>query len=185
MRAISMREFVHRVDAGDRIVSADENWVAFAAENGLPSLTAEAVRGKVLWDFISERTTREFYVILAQKARKSGKMISVPFRCDGPECRRFMRMVILPVRDDGLEFRSVLVREEARRRAALFDPQAPRSDELIPVCAWCKKVKAWDWMEVEQAVEELRLFEETRLPAITHGICPECRAALELKLAEE
>jgi hypothetical protein len=43
------------------------------------------------------------------------------------------------------------------------------------MCGWCKRVAIGDaWMEVEDAVSELRLFERKVLPDISHGICPDC-----------
>jgi hypothetical protein len=182
-RQTPMRQFIYRVDAQDRITFVDVNWLAFAAENGLPALTAEAVAGKVLRDFISDLTSRQFYKIFADKARETGHIIAVPFRCDGPEQRRFMKMFIVPQPDGALEFRSLLEREEARPRVDLFDATVPRTGDFISVCAWCKRVKASDWVEAEAAVQELQLFHLPRLPQISHGICPDCSKAL-LLLAE-
>ncbi|MGO8837194.1 MAG: hypothetical protein ACLQAH_10305 [Limisphaerales bacterium] len=178
-----MQQFIYRVDAQDRITFVDANWLAFAAENGLPALTAEAVTGKVLWDFISDLTSRQFYKIFAGKARETGQIIAVPFRCDGPEQRRFMKMFIVPQPEGALEFRSLLEREEARPGVGLFDANVPRNGDYISVCAWCKRAKASDWVEAEVAVQELRLFHQPRLPQISHGICPDCKKAL-LLLAE-
>jgi hypothetical protein len=175
-----MRQFIYRVDAQDRITFVDANWLAFATENGLPTLTADAVTGKVLWDFISDPTSRQFYKIFAGKARETGDIIAVPFRCDGPAQRRFMKMFIVPQPDGGLEFRSVLEREEARSQVTLFDANVPRNGNFISVCSWCRRTKVSDWMEAEEAVRELQLFNRTRLPQISHGICPDCKKALLL-----
>jgi hypothetical protein len=177
-----MQQFIYRVDAQDRITFVDANWLAFAAKNGLPALTAEAVMGKELWDFISDQTSRQFYKMFAGKARETGHIIAVPFRCDSPTQRRFMKMFIVPQPEGALEFRSLLEREEVRPRVDLFDANAPRSSEYITVCAWCKRAKASAWMEAEEAVQELQLFNRTHLPQISHGICPDCKAAL-LRLA--
>jgi hypothetical protein len=176
-----MREFIYQVDANDRITFVDANWVAFAAENGSPALTAEAVTGKSLWDYLTNLTLRHFYIIFMADVRKTGRGITVPFRCDGPECRRFMKLFILPLADGAVEFRSTLVREEARPKVNLLDPDFPRTEELITMCAWCKKVRASDWMEAEDAVHELKFFDQSRLPQISHGICDDCLRALKLK----
>lgn len=65
-----MREFICRVDAKDRITFVDASWVSFAAENGFPSLTLESVKGRLLWDYISDATSRHFYQVLAKKVRE-------------------------------------------------------------------------------------------------------------------
>jgi hypothetical protein len=64
----------------------------------------------------------------------------------------------------------------------LLDPNFPRTEELLTMCAWCKKVKAVGWVEVEEVVRQRQLFDRPRLPKITHGICPACRTAFESTL---
>jgi hypothetical protein len=177
-----MREFICQVDANDRITFVDASWLAFAAENGLPALTAESVKGTLLWDYISEGETREFYQIFMKKVRASGGTIVVPFRCDGPESRRFMEMSMVSLAAGAVEFRSVLKREEARSKVELLDLHCPRTEKWLTMCAWCKKVDVGEWVEVEEAVRRLGLFDQTRLPRITHGMCLACKQAFETKL---
>jgi hypothetical protein len=177
-----MDEFICRVDADDQITFVDESWMAFARGNGALSFTAGSVLGTSLWDYISEKATLEFYRIFVQKVRATGGTIVVPFRCDGPECRRFMEMSIVGLDAGALEFRSVLLREEARPKVDLLDPDFPRTEAMLIMCAWCKKVNADGWVEAEETVRRLRLFEQARLPRITHGVCPACREVLETKL---
>ena len=177
-----MDEFICRVDAGDKITFVDESWMAFALGNGAPSLAAESVIGTSLWDYISEKATREFYGILMKKVRATGGTIAMPFRCDGPQCRRFMEMFIVSLAAGALEFRSVLKREETRSRMDLLDPDFPRTEEWLTVCAWCKKADVGGWVVVEEAVRRLQLFDQARLPRITHGVCPACKETFETKL---
>jgi len=177
-----MREFICQVDARDKIIFVDANWIVFAAQNGLPSLTLELVKGQSLWDYISDETSRQFYKALARKVRRTGVLVGVPFRCDSPECRRFMKMFILNLAEGALEYRSVLLREEARLKVDLLDPDFPRTREMVTMCAWCKKVHADEWMEAEEAVRVLGLFEQKRLPQITHGVCPACQETFEMEL---
>jgi hypothetical protein len=177
-----MRHFICRINAGDQIEFVDESWVAFAAENGMPWMTLESVRGQSLWHYIPDETSRAFYKVLAEKVRKTGRTLGVPFRCDGPDRRRFMKMFMVNQPDGGLEFHSVLLDEQPRPKVELLDTNFPRSEEMLTMCAWCKKVKAGGWLEVEDAVRELWLFERSRLPQITHGVCPVCQESFELTL---
>ena len=177
-----MREFIYRVDAEDRITFVDASWVAFAGENGLPALTAEFVKGTSLWNYISEGATQDYYRNIIKHVRTTGRTVVVPFRCDGPECRRFMEMSVAGLDAGALEFRSVLIREEARSRVDLFDPDFPRTEQWLTVCAWCKKVDAAGWVEVEEAMRQLGLSNQARLPRITHGMCPACGGKFETKI---
>ena len=62
----------------------------------------------------------------------------------------------------------------------LLDPDFPRTEEFLTMCAWCKKVKAPGWMEAEDAVQRLNFFDRPQLPQITHGICENCVHSLKL-----
>lgn len=179
-----MTEFICRVDARDRIAFVDANWTQFAVENGLAHLTAEEVAGVPLWRYVSDVTTRHFYDILLQRVRRTGRSIAVPFRCDAPDRRRFMCMTILPLADGALEFRSELLREEPRPKVDLLDTAFPRGPNFVEMCSWCKKVKAPDWVEVEEGVARLGVFDEPRLPRVSHGICPDCSRVLRQQLTK-
>jgi hypothetical protein len=171
-----MNKLIYRVNADDEITFVDSNWVAFATENGMCSPIPEAVVGTRLWKHISDPTTRHLYSIFLEKVRKSKQTVILPFRCDSPSVRRYMEMHIVHLSATELEFKSVLVREEPRSEVKLLDPKATRSDKLINMCVWCKRVKASDWREVEDALRELNLFDTTMLPMISHVVCPDCNA---------
>jgi len=78
-------------------------------------------------------------------------------------------------KDENLDLEGRLIRSEKREPVPLFDLQVQRSDEIMVVCSWCKKMKAKDqWVEVETGVERLGLFNHSLLPQISHGLCESC-----------
>lgn len=178
-----MPEFICRVNEEDQIVFVDESWMRFASENGLAFLTVEKILGVPLLDFISDVTTRHLYRVLMHTVRRTGQEISFPFRCDAPDRRRFMRMTIRSLPTKEIEFRSEIVREEIRAKVNLFDPSIPRRSDFVVMCSWCKKIKAPDWVEVEEGVARLKLFDSDRLPRVSHGICPTCERGMELQIS--
>lgn len=179
----NLRTYVYRIDAGNRIIDVDADWVAFARENGQPQLTPAAVTGRPLLDFVADKETRHLYELLLQKVRRTRRPVSIPFRCDSPEIRRFMELRILPLRESEIEFTGVLLRQELRDRAVLLDESARRPESTLAICSWCKRVRvAEQWLEVEDAVARLNLFDSERLPQLTHGICPDCQAMVLAKL---
>jgi hypothetical protein len=171
-----MKQFVYRVDAQDRIQFVDANWLAFAVENGTNSLTQEAVTGSSLWTHISDVSTRHLYRTIMNRVRSTGRPMTLPFRCDLPERRRYMALGILRGAEMALEFRSYLLREESTQRVSLLDAGLPHTTDLLRMCSWCKKVDVKDgsWQEPDIAVRLLRLFEASKLPLITHVSCPVC-----------
>jgi hypothetical protein len=171
---------VHRIDADDTIVLVDEAWRRFARANGAPSLAGSA-EGRSLWDFVAGFEVRELHRILLQRVRSDGRVVEFAFRCDSPTLRRHLRMTIVALPGGHVEFRSRTLREEPRAAVPLLDAGATRTGEWLTMCSWCKRVKLDDWVEAEDAVDELGLFEQTTLPSISHGACPACL----VKLLEE
>ncbi len=170
------RRFVHEVDSDDRIRSVNADWEAFARENGAPELTAATVVGRPLLDFITGDELQQLHLMLMLRVRVSTEPVDLPFRCDGPRQRRWMRLRISPLADGGLRFEGRIERRAFRDAVPLFDRDAPHSlEEFVTVCSWCKRMLVGEeWVEVEVAVERLALFEREPMPGLTHGICSSC-----------
>lgn len=139
--------------------------------------------GRPIWEFMGGEEVRHLFRILFSRVREEGRSIRVPFRCDAPEARRWQSLEFKPAAepDGGID---VLVRnlhEEARSPVRILDPGADRSEETLVMCAWCRRarVDGDDWVEIEVAAERLGLFDVERAPAISHGICPDCRTLVE------
>ncbi|MGC8827572.1 MAG: PAS domain-containing protein, partial [Anaerolineae bacterium] len=170
------RLFVYQIDAGDVITTVNDAWDEFALENEAPHLTGQGVIGRSLWDFIAGEETRHLYRILFQRVREGKRPISIPFRCDAPDCRRYMEMQMIPDNAGGITFANRVLRVERRPAVRLLEQGAPRSPDFVTMCGWCKRVRLPDdrWVEVEEAIRVLHLFDERAVPQISHGICPEC-----------
>ena len=84
----------------------------------------------------------------------------------------------ITARESGhVAFKVMLVESQPREAVELLRVGRAQSDALIRMCGWCKRVPLPGdrWVEVEQALDVLHLFEASGpLPAISHGICPEC-----------
>lgn len=173
---VDMRTFTHRVDSDDIITEVNTEWLAFAVENGTPALDRDAVVGSLLWDHIRDKETRHVFRVILQRVRSAHNKVTIPFRCDSPGLCRFMEMDITASGEGGVEFNCRVLRTVARKPMMLLDNEAPRTDEFMTMCSWCKQVKVGTdvWIEVEDAVEKLDLFDSSHLPQVTHGICPAC-----------
>jgi len=175
------RRFAHRIDADDRIVHVNDEWVEFAIENDAPHLDRGNVLGRKLWSYVNEPTTRHLYQVLVRRVRDSGETATVPYRCDAPDRRRELRMEI-SLREDGeVEFASRIVSAEPREPVAVLDFRAPRGGGHVRMCSWCKAVKTPEgWVDTESAVARLGLLQGPTLPPLTHGICDDCREKLAI-----
>jgi hypothetical protein len=173
--AEAVERVTYRINDRDHIEFVSDAWVPFATANGAPELVA--VVGRSLWDFVSEMTTRQIYQDLIARVR-TGRTASFPYRCDAPERRRFMHMMVRPAGRRGVEFDSVTLRIEERRPIAV-SRTADSAHRLLRVCSWCKRVDVHGtWHEIEAAVELLGVFAAGAPPALTHAICSDCQARM-------
>lgn len=171
------QRFIYRVDRSNVISFVNDAWLVFAQENKATQLNSDAVLNKSLWSFVAGLETQHLYSVMLKKVRTDQTPIKVPFRCDAPECRRYMELKIFPLPHRGLEFRSRIIKVEPRDTVNILDATIPRSSDLIRMCSWCKKVYTGEllgWLEVEKATQVLDLFSAVKLPRITHGMCPDC-----------
>jgi hypothetical protein len=169
----------YQIDKDNRLTFVNEKWSVFAADNMAAHLTKTFVINKSIFAFISDKTSRHLYKMFVEQVRKDQVILRFPFRCDAPDRRRFMEMEMSPSINRAICFRSCILKEELREPVALLYAGVTRSNKLVKICSWCKKVELdhSEWAEVEDAVARLGLFNEDELPSLTHGMCPSCHEA--------
>jgi hypothetical protein len=177
--------YVYKIDEDDRIVYVSDNWLTFALENeGIDRCAPSFVLGKLLWHFISDGETRHLYKVLLQKVRSQQSPVTIPINCDSPDLRRWIEITILPLPDKAVEFRSEIIRTEPRDPVDLLSTTVDRSEEFIKICSFCKKIAISnnEWVDTDKAIEGLDLFESSKLPQLTHGVCPACHKSVIAEL---
>ncbi|MDO9532383.1 MAG: hypothetical protein Q7O12_09645 [Deltaproteobacteria bacterium] len=181
------RSFIWIIDNADKIVHVNDNWLAFARENRAPQLMASLVLDQPIWRFIQGKETSYLYQQIFSRVRAGVSPVKFPFRCDSPDCRRFMEMELALLPGDAIQFTAHMLREEWRDPVDLLDASRDRSGEFLKICSWCKKIiiPGRSWGEIEAAIAALDLFGHHSMPQMTHTICDSCRGALSLELSEE
>ncbi len=166
----------YRINARDLLINVSGDWERFALENAAPQLVANQVLGRSLWEFIFDAETRMLYKALLAKVRTGKSPFNVEFRCDASHLRRYIRLTMLPLSKDRVNFVGTVLKVEPRDSIGLLDPDISRSDDLLTICSWCKSVLLPDgrYTEVEEAVDNLGLYQRDAQPALSHGICPAC-----------
>lgn len=166
------------LDADDRLDAVDQEFREFAIENGAPELASGAILGKPIRSFISDESAIEIWTLLLARARE-GSRVSVPIRCDAPATRRRLRLDLSAGADRRVRVRSTTQSEEDRPPVPLLDAARPRGDRTLRCCSWCKRWRLPEgaWVEAEDLVAALHLFEQAVLPGVSHGICEECEAS--------
>ena len=169
----------YAIDEQDRLVRVDEGYYRFAAENGWAE--AATSLGRSLWDYVAGEDLRKVQRLLLRRVRDEVGSVELPFRCDSPGVRREMDIRIAAGRGGRAVLFSARLRAEEEREEPmpLLDPEAPRGEELLVMCGWCDRFEVeGEWVEVEEAARRLDLFDRSELPALSHGICPECNDLL-------
>jgi hypothetical protein len=167
----------YRLDAEGTIVECGGSWDGFAIENGASRLRADHVVGRAVWDFITGTETRQLWREVFGVARARGRVF-VPFRCDSPTVRRRLEMAVEVEPGGGLSIATAVLRVEPRAPEAWLSPDGQRTVGMVTSCSWCRRFLVGDeWLEVEVAVARSGLLED-EMPAITHGVCPDCEAGL-------
>jgi hypothetical protein len=166
----------YRVDEADLLVSVDDIWLAFAAENGAAELDEASVLGRPLWEFVAGDETRRLYSEMHTRVRQKKTPVVLPFRCDSPSLRRHMQLTISAWDADQLTYESVLLRVEPQRPLGIFDSMRPRSNSILTVCSCCKRalLEPAGWLDVEEVSTKLRLFETQKVPDLRYAVCPNC-----------
>ena len=181
------RRFIWTIDEADKIVHVNDDWLAFAGENTAPQLTASVVLNQPIWRFIQGQETSYLYRQIFSRVRAGVSPVTFPFRCDSPDCRRFMEMKLSLLPGGAIEFISHILREEWRDPVDLLDNSRDQSGEFLKVCSWCKKINipGQGWGEIEAAIAPLDLFGHHTTPRMTHTICDACHDAVKLELERE
>jgi hypothetical protein len=176
---MSTQALSYAIDQQDHLIKVDEGFYGFAEENGWDD--AGTCLGRPLWSFVAGEDLRKVQRLLLRRIRDEVGDVELPFRCDGPEVRREMEIRIKAGRGGRAVLFSATVRAEEERDEPqpLLDPAVPRGPETLAMCGWCDRFEVeGEWVEVEEAVRRLELFDRPELPSLSHGICPDCNDLL-------
>ena len=175
--------FKYGIDGNDILLEVSENWQSFSDRNsGGEACLPRNIIGSSLWHHISEWETKQLYQTILERVRRNNRRASFPFRCDSSDERRFLTLLVIPMKSNYVNFESRILRTELREPLALLSGDVERSQELLRICSMCKKIAVsnTEWVEVESAVQTLGLFDRAAMPQFTHGVCQPCfDAAME------
>jgi hypothetical protein len=168
----------YRIDDKDIITGYSDNLLSFARDNDWSSeIKPEEVIGHSIFEFIDGLETRYLYKQLFKKVREENRIIGpIPFRCDSPTERRLLELTLYPLPNDHINITSILVKSEPREEVRTLKIEVPRSEKIVTICSMCKKIAlpSGRWVEIEEGLASLGIFEEEEVPQLSHGLCPEC-----------
>lgn len=183
---LAQTDVVYTVNRSDTLVSVNEAWVVFAAENDGGRLLPRVILGRSLWDFIDDAASKHLYRQLCSRVRAGIGPVRFSLRCDSPGMRRLLEMTIAAEPAGGLTFVVRPVRVERRTPVLLLDTGMSRSTAHLAMCSWCQRIRVEGgaWLEIEEALPRLALFQQALLPRISHGMCEDCLSAMTAVLVD-
>lgn len=174
-----MNPIEYKIDTENNIIFVNEEWDRFALNNFGEEIISNKILGKNLLDFIMNITIKQIYLDIINQARK-GNVISINYRCDAPNCKRLLKMTVKSEDENIVKFISEVQEIVPQNYLNILDPKAIRSNEFIPMCSWCKKIRMGsEWEELEQAINKYGLLTQTKIPSLTHTICQDCYEQLK------
>lgn len=178
---MAIEEVHYVIDRADFLMGVNAGWVHFALQNAADKSVASPPSNARIWDYIAGESVRALYRSLVTKVRSKGSPCEVSFRCDAPTLRRTFRMRITTEDGAKVAFQNSIIAEEKRAAIRLFDAYAPRNASLLEICSMCHAIQTEKrgWQPLERMVEHLKLLEAERVPAMSHGLCSECREKVE------
>jgi hypothetical protein len=176
---VPLGRFTVWLDQTDRVIAVPGNWAVHGARIGSPDLDREQVLGRPVGWFVQDLTTRECFRMLFERIRREGRSARVVTRCDSPTQQRAMQIRFVPMSAGALECSWSLFLDTAASEIPLQQRYGFEDGEFIRMCSWCRQVHLHGrWQALESVAAEIGLLGHDELPAITHGICPRCAAAL-------
>jgi hypothetical protein len=171
----------YQINGRDEIISVNDEWCRYASDHGWEGISPDKVLHRPIYNYITDSTTSSLYQTLFKRVR-GGSSVRYQFNCESISHRRIMEMSVKSIGDGGgLEMKARMLRKQARKQAPNIQPcesaNNPTEEEFLRACGWCSRIDLEGfWHEVEDAVARLGMFEFSRLPKLTHGICKECFA---------
>ncbi len=159
---------IYWIDGADRIIRVNEAWDAFARANGGASVVGAGIIGQSLWRYLSGDPIRMWMDAVLGLARISRGPVTRAYRCDCPEKKRFMRMVVVPEQGGVLRLEHHLLGEEPRE-PVYFVPWSGQGQRPLLRCSLCGRIQhCGQWIEpVPQA---------TGPYGVIYTVCPECHS---------
>ena len=183
------------VDSDNIIRKVDDRWdQAMNSDSWSERASANGIVGKPLSDFICDDVTRMYVVTMIESVRVIPHTSFRPYRCDTPDTKRFMQMIITPEDNGWIRVSHELLRLEPITEPVAFVTNMNRSRSEHPVstrntiskiryvrCSICNRLRnigdhANEWHEADSFTKH----ESAGIPVtVIYGVCPDCLNTLK------
>lgn len=162
------------------IIDVNQAWDCFAQENDSPAATRNGVSGKSIFDLVSGKITKQYWRVMLERAWLSAQPLSMDYRCDSPDTKRWMRMELCRMEDGNMRIIHTLLASEKRLPKIHFRLAQQRSRDTHVCCSMCNRIKAGEqWCEAESLFpSERKIGGEAKFLPVIYGLCADCGKAV-------
>lgn len=181
------------LDSKNIICKVDDTWdTHMDSSSWAERASSDTIIGKHLFDFVCDDVTRMYIATMIESVRVIPRTIVRPYRCDSPDRKRYMKMIISPERNGGVCVSHELVREEPLPKPVNFKTVSGKEIELnsnsypglsgvgylirCSICNSLKNRKTGSWHEVDTLTEVN--IDTTKPLNVLYGVCPNCMSEL-------
>jgi len=158
------------LDHRNRIISTSGVWDQFAAENEGIKAASKDIYGRSIWDFVTGDTTRMWLDAVFQLARYRDTGIERRYRCDSPDLKRFMRMLIVSEHGGMLRIEHEILSTEQRSRPVNIKYSELTMKNTKQRCSICGRLNIGGWQEPHECYADA----SSRILVI-YTVCEDCQ----------
>lgn len=171
------------LDPHDHIVDVSGSWMDFARDNEGAMLGLSQIMNQPIWQYVIGEETRDIYQQLLKHVRDTGQVLDFAYRCDSPNCRRYMRMRLEAEADDFVRFINQVMKVSPIEKSQTSTKLSYTG--MINRCSLCSQVELdGEWIEMAYAVEQGLLDRDIK-PIYMYKVCPACKQRLRNMLEEQ
>lgn len=139
--------------------------------------TEANIIGSNYFDFSYDEILINILKDIFEKVRTKQKIFSTSYRCDNDNYVRYFDLNIIPLKGNQIKLEHILTKQIKRKTNLKNFKQ---SSKTYKMCAWCNKILYKNnYIEMEDAINEIKIFNDEGIPNFTHGICDSCKLKLE------
>lgn len=148
---------------------------------------SKGIIGKPLLEFICDDVTRMYVTTMIDSVRIIPQTLFRPYRCDSPEMKRFMQMIITPEDNGWVRVSHELLRCEPLKKTVRFKTKIHEQNSILKKrnfvhykiefvrCSLCNRLRTLGtdkWQEADNLTIEKS--NSLNLIQVVYGICPDC-----------
>lgn len=178
------------VDNNNIIRKVDDHWdQTMNSESWSERASAKEIIGKPLFNFICDDITRMYIATMIESVRVIPHTSFRPYRCDTPDTKRYMQMIITPEDNGWIRVSHELLRTEPITKPAVFKTVVNRTQIKHSIsteagvakiqfvrCSICNRLqRIGDYASKWKEVDDFTDHESIAMPVkVIYGVCSDC-----------